>query len=400
MNRIAITGLGCISAVGNTVGEFLSALQAGRSGIGPIHSFDTVNHRIKIAAECKLDESLVDEKYRKVDPYVRHGAMAANEAVQDAGLTQNDYLPHRAAVVFATGIGGQNTMESALRKVHIDDARRLHPMTVPKLIPSTAAAQISIDHGIQGPAFTTTSACSSAGNAIATAVLMLRAGLVDVAIVGGSESLIEPGCLRAWEALRVLAPDTCRPFSSNRQGMVLGEAAAAIVLERCDFAKQRGANIYAELAGIGMSSDAEHMLRPTAQGPVMAMQNALKDAKINPDEVQYINAHGTGTAINDETESLAIETVFNGAAQKLSISSTKPIHGHAMGAGSAIELIAAIQCMQHGFIAPTLNYIGQDPKCLLDYTPNEARRREVSVALSNSFAFGGLNVSVALKQMA
>ena len=391
--------MGCVTALGNTLREFSHGLQEGRSGIQPIQTFDTSAYKVKIAAQCgQIRPLIVNDKYKHCDPYVVHAALAANEAVFDAGLEITDEISERSAVIFATGIGGQNTMESSLKKVH-ENSTRLHPMTVPRLIPSTAASQISIDHNIQGPAFTTTSACASSGHAIATAVMMIRCGLIDVAIVGGSESLIEPGCLRAWEALRVLASDTCRPFSAKRQGMVLGEGAGALVLESVQHARTRGAKIYAELAGIGMASDADHMVRPSVSGPISAMLRAMHDARVRGSEVDYINAHGTGTALNDETESKAIQAVFGEQALEINISSTKAMHGHAMGAGSALELIATVLCMQHSFIAPTLNYLGQDPKCPLNYTPNSAVERSVQVALSNSFAFGGLNVCLALKRL-
>jgi nodulation protein E len=275
---------------------------------------------------------------------------------------------------------------------------RFHPLSIVRLMTNAAASQVSMVHGITGPSFVVATACASSNHAFAQAAMMIRAGLVDAAVVGGTEACITLGTLRAWEAMRVLSPDTCRPFSAGRRGLVLGEGAGMYVLETLESAQARGANILCELAGTGMSSDAGDIAAPSEIGAAAAMNLALRDGGLSPEDVDYVNAHGTGTVANDSTETRAIHRVFGGHARELVISSTKPMHGHALGAAGALELVAAVGAIHDGIVPPTLNYLGPDPACDLDYVPNEARTMKVDVAISNSFAFGGLNAVVAIRR--
>jgi nodulation protein E len=265
-------------------------------------------------------------------------------------------------------------------------------------MPSASASQISMDLGITGPSFSVTSACASSNHALGEAFWMVRSGRVDVALSGGSEAPLAYGSMRAWEALRVLANDSCRPFSKERRGMVLGEGGGIIVLENWERAKARGARIYAEFAGFGMSADAGDIVQPSAEGAAAAMTDALADAGLAPEQVGYINAHGTGTQINDVVETRAIRAAFGAAAERLAVSSTKSMHGHALGGAGALEMVATVMAVQEGILPPTANFLSPDPACDLDYVPNEPRRQQVEAALSNSFAFGGLNAVLAVKR--
>ena len=394
MSRIVITGMGCISSLGHTCKDFSSKLMKGVSGIGPITLFDTTGFRVKVAAEVKDYDELrlfPEKQLSKLDRYAQFALIASREAVADAGLEFSGPLAERTAVVHGTGIGGQTTQELNYFKVYTQGMKRLHPFTVPKLIPSAGASWISMDLGITGPAFATTSACSSAGHAIGMSMLMLRSGIADVAVTGGSEALITYGTIKAWEGLRVMSNDTCRPFSLQRNGMVIGEGAGTIVLETLDHARARGAAIYGEVTGLGMSSDAHDMLQPLDKGAAAAMRAALNDAGLAPESIAYINAHGTGTPQNDPTETRAIRQVFGSHADKLAVSSTKSIHGHTLGAASALEAIATVLALNEQKAPPTANFQDHDPQCDLDYVPNTSRPMPITHAMSNSFAFGGLN---------
>jgi nodulation protein E len=403
MKRVVVTGMGCISSLGHNCADFSRKLFQGECGIGSITLFDTEGFRVKIAAEVKdYDErKLFSEKeLSKLDRFTQFALLASREAVTDAGLDFNSSLSTRTAVVHGTGIGGQNTQETNYHRLYVQGTKRLHPFTVPKLIPSAGASWISMDLGITGPAFATTSACSSASHAIGMSLLMLRTGIADVAVTGGSEALITMGTIKAWESLRVMAQDTCRPFSLNRRGMVIGEGAGTLILETLEHARARGANIYAELSGLGMSSDAFDMLQPLADGAARAIKAALDDAGITPDAVDYINAHGTGTGQNDQSETQAIHAVFGEHARRLAVSSTKSMHGHTLGAAAALEAIASVEALRQQNAPPTVNFLEADPNCDLDYVPNKARSMDINVALSNSFAFGGLNTVLVFKRYA
>jgi nodulation protein E len=294
-------------------------------------------------------------------------------------------------------VGGQSAIEAGFEDLWVSGRGRVHPLTIPKTMANAGASHISMDLGLSGPAYTVSTACSSANHAIGQAFRLVRDGDVEMAMTGGSEAIFTIGMLKAWEAMRVIAPDTCRPFSKDRRGMILGEGGAMIVLEPMEAAKARGANIYAEICGFGMTSDAHHLTQPAMHGPSRAMRGALREAGMAPEEIDYINAHGTGTPGNDPVETAAIRDVFGAHADKIAVSSTKSMHGHALGAAGAIEAVATLLAMRHGLLPPTANYSQPDPECDLDYIPNKPRAKKVGAALSNSFAFGGLNAVVAFR---
>lgn len=402
MKRVVITGIGVISSIGNDVAAFRSAIFEGRSGIGPISLFDASDFNAKVAAEVKgftPEDHFAASHLSLLDRYTQFALIAARQAVNDSGLAfSTPGLAERSGVFHGTGIGGQTTQDQNYFRFYAEGKSRLNPGTVPKLIPSAATSQLSIEFGIKGPAMATCSACSASGHALANAILMLRAGMIDAALAGGSEALLTPGCVRAWEGLRVLAHDTCRPFSKGRTGTVLGEGGAMAVLETLEHAEARGARIHAELIGVGMSSDAFHPVQPDKDGIARAIQAALNDARLAPDDVDYINAHGTATAQNDPQETAAVHQVFGAHARRLAVSSTKSMHGHTLGASSAMELTASILALQAQCAPPTMNYQEPDPLCDLDYVPNVSRSMPIQVVLSHSFAFGGMNVVIALKR--
>lgn len=398
--RVVVTGMGVVSAIGNDVETFRDGLFAGRQGIGPITLFDAAAFNAKVAAEVKgydPEAHFSAKELGLLDRYAQFGIVAAREAVRQAGLDfQTDGLARRTGVFHGTGVGGQGTHDEAYLRLYGEKKPRLHPATVPKLIPSAGASHLTIEFGIEGPAIATASACSASAHALATAVLMLRAGMIDVALAGGSEAVLTPGSVRAWEGLRVLAPDTCRPFSLGRAGTVLGEGGAVVVLETFEHAQARGASILAEILGIGMSSDAFHAVQPSKDGIARAIAGALDDAGLAAEEIDYINAHGTATPQNDPAETQAIHDVFGEHAAMLAVSSTKSMHGHTLGASSAMELIACIIAFGEQWAPPTINFQEPDPLCDLDYVTEGARPMTIDRALNHSFAFGGLNVVVAL----
>jgi nodulation protein E len=402
MKPIAITGIGCTSAIGQDFRQFASHLLQGTNGIRSITRFDTSSFKTKIAAEIPAYDPLglfSKSQLNLLDRYSQLALIATREAVTHSQLSfQDNALAERTAVVIGTGIGGQDTQDLSYQRLYSEKNTRLHPFTIPKLISSAAASHISIEFGLTGPVFSTTSACASSGHAVCTALMMLRSGMVDVAIAGGAEAPLTPGSIRAWEAMRIMAKDTCRPFSAKRGGMVLGEGAGTVILETVEHAQQRGATIYAVIAGCGMSADANNMLQPTQDGAIRAMKTAMNDAELSLEDIQYINAHGTGTAQNDPTESAAIRILFQQHADKLAVSSTKSMHGHTLGAAAILELIAVVTAIQEQTAPPTINYLEADPQCDLDYVPNTARPMPIAAALSNSFAFGGLNTTLAIKK--
>jgi nodulation protein E len=330
-----------------------------------------------------------------MDRFAQLAVVAADEALADAGLAIEGELGARTAAVLGTGIGGQIAQDDNYRRLYAEGAKRLHPFVVPRVMPSSGVSQICIRHGIRGPSFAICSACASSGHALAQSLAMLRSGLVDVAVTGGTEACLTLGGFKTWEALRVLSSDTCRPFSADRSGLVLGEGAAVLVLESAEHARARGARIYAELLGAGMSSDAERVIQSSALGGAAAMQAALRDGQIDVDRVDYVNAHGTGTEGNDPTETESIHRALGSRARDVWVSSTKSMHGHLLGGAAALEAVATVLAIQRGIVPPTANFTSPGEGCDLDYVPNTARERDIRVALSNSFAFGGLNAVVA-----
>ncbi len=398
--RIAVTGLGVVCALGTGAAAVWESLRAGRCAIRPMQLLDTSKIGFHNAAEASgydpaahFSPSQLDH----LDRFAQFALVAAREAVRDSGIEWTSALRERTAVVTGSSIGGQTTEDVGFQDVYLRAKTRVHPLTIPRTMANAAASQISMEMGLTGPAFTISTACSSSNHAFAQALALLRSGMADAAIAGGSEAPFSFGLLKAWEAMRVVAPDTCRPFCRDRKGMILGEGGGMLMLEPLDAAKARGARIYAELAGAGMSADAHHLTQPTIEGPARAMRIALSDAGLAPDEIGYINAHGTGTPGNDPAETRAIREVFGAAADRIPISSTKSMHGHGLGAAGAIEAVATILAMREGLLPPTANFTEADPACDLDYIPNTARAAKVGAALSNSFAFGGLNAVIAFR---
>ncbi|HZY34238.1 MAG TPA: beta-ketoacyl-[acyl-carrier-protein] synthase family protein [Rhodanobacter sp.] len=403
LRRVAITGMGAISPLGVGAEALWQGLREGRSAIGPLHHPDAERLRVKVAAQVpdSFDPAAnIDERtLPMLDRTSEFALHAAREAVAQSGLYfRQDQLGLRTAVIVGTGVGGETTQDEQSRRLYGENAARAHPLTIVRLMTNASASQISIAWGLRGPTFAVASACASANHAIIQAAQMIRWGLADIAITGGTEACLTYGALKAWEAMRVLADDTCRPFSINRRGLVLGEGAGIFVLESMEHAQARGATILAELAGSGMTADATDIVMPSVDGAAAAMRQALDDAGLAPQDVDYVNAHGTGTQANDVTESNAIRLAFGAHAERLAVSSTKSMHGHALGASGALELVAVIGALRDSVVPPTANLDQVDPACDLDYVPNVGRSMPVRAALSNSFAFGGLNAVLALKR--
>ena len=401
MNRVVITGLGVISAAGHNAADFWNRVSKGQPSIGPITTIPTDTLNVEIGAEVAGFEPADYFDKRQLgmlDRFSQFGLVAAREAVSDSGISFDGEAGERAAAIIGSGVGGQTTLDNSYYAIYAENKTRVHPFTVPRLMINAATSHITMEHGITGPAYSVASACSSANHAMGQSFLMVRSGMVDTAITGGAEATITVGTMKGWEALRVMANDTCRPFSKGRTGMVLGEGAAVFVFETLENARARGAKIYAEVVGHGLSSDAMDITLPDANGAARAIGGALKDAGLNPEDVDYVNAHGTGTAANDVTETRALKQVFGDHASKFAVSSTKSMIGHALGGAGALELAAVVLGMRDSIAPPTANYQEPDPECDLDYIPNEAREMEINVAISNSFAFGGLNAVVALRK--
>ena len=401
MRRVAITGLGAICAVGRNVPEFAASLCQGHSGIAPIESTDRSQLRFQNGAEVQgysHQPYFEDRRADFLDRFAQFAVIAAREAVACAGVEWTPVLRETAAIVTGSCVGGQSTEDIGFQEVYKLGHNRVHPLTIPKTMANAGASHISMEFGITGPSFTISTACSSAAHAIGQAYWMVRTGITDLALTGGSEAPFSFGILKAWEAMRVVSPETCRPFSKDRRGMILGEGAAMFVLEPLEAAQARGAPIHAELVGFGMSADACHITQPSAEGAARAMRAALRDAQLEPEQIGYINAHGTATPANDVTETTAIRSVFGAHADSLPVSSTKSMHGHALGAAAALECLAATLALRDGILPPTANFTEPDPDCDLDVIPNHARRAEVEYALSNSFPFGGLNAVLVLRK--
>jgi nodulation protein E len=400
MRRVAITGAGAISALGRNTTDFAESLRAGRGGIGQIESTDVRTLRFQNGAEVKNyshQPYFDDRRADFMDRFAQFAVIAAREAVQDAGVEWTPELRETSAIITGSCVGGQSTEDLGFVEIYRKGTNRVHPLTIPKTMANAGASHISMEFGITGPAFTISTACSSAAHAIGQAFLMIASGTADLAITGGSEATFSLGILKAWEAMRVVSPDTCRPFSKDRRGMILGEGAAMFVLEPFEAAQARGARIHAELVGFGMSADACHITQPSVDGAARAMRAALRSARLAPEQIGYINAHGTATVANDLTETAAIRQVFGAHADRLAISSTKSMHGHALGAAAALECLATVIALRDGVLPPTANFSEPDPECNLDVIPNVARHQQVEYAMSNSFAFGGLNAVLVLK---
>jgi nodulation protein E len=398
--RVAITGLGIISPLGLNLEENWKSLSEGRPAIGPIKGADCSTLRFKNGAEVTGYDPVKHFEGGKdayIDRFAQFSVVAAREAMRNSGLELTQEMRERSAIVCGSAVGGQASIEAGFEDLWVQGRGRVHPLTIPKTMANAGASHIAMDLGMSGPTYTVSTACSSANHAIGQAFRLVRDGEADVAMTGGSEAMFTIGMLKAWEAMRVIAPDTCRPFSKDRRGMILGEGGAMMVLEPMEAAKARGAKIFAEICGFGMTADAHHLTQPAVHGPARAMRGALREAGLEPEAIGYINAHGTGTPGNDPVESSAIREVFGAHADKIGVSSTKSMHGHALGAAGALEAIATILALYHGILPPTANFNERDPECDLDYIPNQPRALRAEAALSNSFAFGGLNAVVAFR---
>ena len=398
--RVVITGLGAVSGFGMTLDTFWENLKTGQSAIR-ILTPAIADIAITLGAtvpDFDPEKYFTHDQLSILDRFSQFAVIAAQAAINDAGLNCGEPDIMNAAAIIGSGCGGKHTDEATYDQLYKQQRSRAHPLTIPKGMPSAAACMVSIHCGIKGPAFSLASACASGSHAVIQAASMIQSGMVDIAIAGASDAPFTYGLLKSWEALRVMSNDTCRPFCHDRSGIVLGEGAGMLVLELEEHAKARGAHIYAEISGYGMTSDAGHITRPDVEGITNAMQNALQYAEINSSDVDYINAHGTATQANDVAETDAIKKVFGEHAKQLAISSTKSMHGHALGASSALELVATTLAMRHGIIPPTANFTIADERCDLDYVPNKSREQDINIAMSNSFAFGGMNAVVILKQ--
>jgi nodulation protein E len=404
VNRVVVTGLGAITPLGHTVPVYWDNLKQGASGLGPITNapgHEELNQ--KIAGEVKDYDPLKyfeDRELSTLDRFSQFALVAAREAIAQSGIVFDRPLSLRTATIIGTGVGGQNTLDDAFRRLYLEKKQRLFPLSIPRMMANAPASQVSMQHGLRGPSFVVVSACASATHAMGLSFHMVRSGMVDCAVTGGTEACVSFGTVRGWEAMRVMAPDMCRPFSKDRKGLILGEGAAVFVLESLDHARARGAEIFGEIVGFGMTADAADLTAPDIDGMSRAMIGALDDAGLKPQDIQYINAHGTGTAINDETETKALHHVFGEHARKLAVSSTKSMIGHALGAAGALEMVATLMAIREDIAPPTIGYLGPDPACDLDYVPNTARPMKIDAAISNSFAFGGLNAVLAAKKFA
>jgi nodulation protein E len=399
--------MGVISALGHDQQSFWQALASGQSGIGPIPEnvgpvpemgMGQVRFKNGAAVLGYDPESHFSRKTASfMDRFAQFSVIAAREAVASAGIEWNDELRESSAIITGSCMGGRFTDELGYWELFHHGRNRVHPLTIPLGMSNAGASHISMEFGIHGPAYTFSTACSSSAHAIGNALWMVRSGAAPIAIAGGSESPLFLGGLKAWEAMRVVSPDTCRPFSLGRTGMVLGEGAAMLVLEPLERALARGAKPLAEIVGFGMSADACHVTQPSAEGAARAMRSALRDGGLAPEQVGYINAHGTATEANDKMEAAAIHAVFGKHAETLPVSSTKSMHGHTLGAAGAIEAVATVLALRNGLLPPTANFTAPDPECPLDVIPNVARSAVAEVALSQSFAFGGLNAVLAFR---
>ena len=402
MKRVVITGAGTINALGHSVADTMTAMAEGRCGIGPLAFRDVGRLSIQIGGQVRGFEA--EGRYNRqqmslYDRFTQFTLAAAAEAIAQSGIIFSGEMAAKSGVVLGTAGGGVSTWDDNYRSVYEDGKNRVHPFVVPKLMNNAAASHVSMEYNLKGPSFTVSTACASSNHAMAQAFQMVRTGMAPTMVTGGSESMLCFGGVKAWEGLRVMSKDACRPFSANRNGMVQGEGAGIFVFEEYEHARARGADILCEVAGFAMSSDATDIVMPSKNGAARAISGALNDARLNPEDVGYINAHGTGTAANDKTECAAVAAVFGPHADTLMISSTKSMHGHLIGGTGAVELLACIMALRDGVIAPTIGYEEADPECALDVVPNEARDAKVDVVLSNAFAFGGMNAVLALRKV-
>lgn len=395
---IVITGLGGVCCLGKDAKQIWASMKAGRCGIAPLDIPTSIDLKTTIAAQItELPEHTIHRRHlATMSQFGLLAALAANEALADAGLSADNIDPLRTGVVIGTGVYGGDVVDEAYRDVLIRGKKRTEIFAVPKAMPSSPAVHISMIHGLKGPVFGVTSACASSNNAFASALDLLRAGRADVVVAGGTDAPLNYGVIKGWEGMRILAKTGCRPFSADREGLVLGDGAGVAIMERMSHAKARGATIIAIVAGAGLGADAGDIVSPDVEGATNAMRQCLVDAELSPTDIDYINAHGTATMGNDKTETQAIRRLFGSHADQLAVSSTKSMHGHCLGASGALELIACCGALREDILPPTINLTVPDPDCDLDYVPGTARRGKVRAVLSNSFAFGGSNAVIAL----
>ncbi|MDP2084096.1 MAG: beta-ketoacyl-[acyl-carrier-protein] synthase family protein [Gemmobacter sp.] len=402
MRRVVITGAGTVNALATDVPGTFAAFREGRCAIGPLDIRDKDRLGVGIGAQVQgwtPEAHFNRQQIALYDRFTQFSLHAAREAITQSGLVFEDQLSLTSGVVLGTAGGGVNTWDENYRAVYEEGKNRVHPFVVPRLMNNAAASHISMEWNLRGPTFSVSTACASANHAMGLAFQMVRSGAATVMLTGGSEAMLCFGGIKAWEGLRVMSRTACRPFSLTRDGMVQGEGAGVFVFEDYDHARARGAVILAEVAGFAMTSDAGDIVMPQAAGAERAITGALRDARLNPSDVGYINAHGTGTAANDKTECAAVAHAFGAHADRLMISSTKAMHGHCIGGTGAVELLACLMALNDGVIAPTIGYEEPDPECALDVVPNVARQARVDAVLSNAFAFGGLNAVIALRRV-
>ena len=408
-DKVVITGIGAVTPNGNNVNEFWTSLTNGISGIGPITYFDSSNHRVKIAGELNgfQPDSILDPKeIRKLDPFSIYALVATQEAISMSGLESESLNPDRIGVTIGTGVGGIQTLEDQQRVIDQKGARRVSPQFVPKMIANIAGGHLSIRWGLRGPNQTVTSACASATDAIGMAMRLILSGDADAMVTGGTEASVTALTIAGFANMKALSQSNeiperaSRPFDKDRDGFVLGEGSGMLVIERESHAKNRGAHILAELAGYGSTDDAFHITQPSkgGSGALKAMERAIKDAGLNIDDIDYINAHGTSTPYNDKNESAAITELFKNHCEKLKVSSTKSMTGHLLGAAGGIEAVASVKSVLEQTLPPTINYDTPDPECALDYVPNIAQSSNVNSVLSNTFGFGGHNAVICIRK--
>lgn len=400
--NVVVTGLGALTTAGRGTEALWRSAAAGVSGVKDIVLDYEFGNNLRLAAQVQdfeLERFFPHLRTSFFDRVTLMALVAADEAVKDAGLETALPLGERTSVIVGTGIGSLGTIEDASRNMAVFQ-KRPDPLTVPRAMISASASNVGLVYGCTGTTFVISSACASSAQALGIAFQMIRAGMTDRAVVVGSEAIVTPGGMKAWEMLRVLSPQLCRPFSRGRNGLLLGEGAAALVVETEDLAKARGARIRARILGYGTTSDAKDMLKPDVGGAAEAMAQALADAGLTAADIGYINAHGTATVLNDATESEALLRIFGERLAGIPVSSTKPVHGHTLGAAGAIEAVVSIRALEEGFVPPTINFLEADPACPIDCVPNEGRSHGFDVALSNSFAFGGINASLVIGRAA
>lgn len=400
-NRVVITGQGAFCALGATAENVIAAMLNGTCAIGQMDFPDVDRLSVQIGAQIKgydANARFTRSEQALYDPFTQYALIAAEQAMAQSGLTLSDELSLQTGVVLGSAGGGLQTQDQNYKTVYEVGKNRVHPFVVPRLMMNAASSHVSMAHGAKGPCFTVSTACASSNHAMGQAFQMVRSGGAKVMITGGSDSMLCFGGIKAWEGLRVLSPDGCRPFCETRNGMVQGEGAAVFVFEDRDHAMARGATILAEVAGFSMTADAADIVVPSVEGAARAMVASVADAELNADQIGFVNAHGTATAVNDKTEVAALRAAFGPAAEQMAVTSTKSMHGHVMGGTGAVELLSCIAAVNDGVLAPTVNMQTQDTACDLDIVANTAREKTIEAAISNAFAFGGLNAVITLKR--